>query len=246
MSVARLDRALIEKTFGSQPLVVVNGPFKGMKYLRLSSGSALMPKLVGSYEMELHPTLEEIIQSEYDRILNIGCAEGYYAVGLALRMPRPDIHGFELNAAARERCRQLAELNGLSDRINIHGLCTPDDLVALTKPRTLIVCDCEGAELELLDPARVHGLLQADILVEIHDFIDPRISSAIFERFDATHRIRMISSTKRHPAAFPALRSLSPREQLFALEEFRPGTMEWAFIQYSRILSPRREASQGS
>src|SRR6478672_6897407 len=94
---ARTQRAgfEIERQFGSTRntlmkiapgLVVQHGPFKGMKYPGVNSvGSALIPKLLGSYERELHPLIDSICAGQYDQVVDIGCAEGYYAVGLAMR-----------------------------------------------------------------------------------------------------------------------------------------------------------------
>src|SRR4051812_23329074 len=43
--------------------VVLHGPFKGMKYPSLrSKSSALYPKLLGTYEMELQSIISEIIE----------------------------------------------------------------------------------------------------------------------------------------------------------------------------------------
>ena len=63
-------------------LVVQGGPFKGMKYVPQIAtparliGDALLPKLVGCYEAELHGTLATLPQAKYTRIVNIGCAKG--------------------------------------------------------------------------------------------------------------------------------------------------------------------------
>ena len=58
-------------------LTVANGPFKGMRYAAAQSvGSALLPKLLGSYESELHGALEEMFVRKYTTVVDIGCAEG--------------------------------------------------------------------------------------------------------------------------------------------------------------------------
>src|SRR6516162_7464404 len=45
----------------SPDLTVRHGPFRGMKYTAEKSvGSVLVPKLLGSYERELHPLLERL------------------------------------------------------------------------------------------------------------------------------------------------------------------------------------------
>ncbi|NEQ73541.1 MAG: hypothetical protein F6K23_10945 [Okeania sp. SIO2C9] len=47
----------------SPDLIVKHGPFKGMKYPdQKSVGSALIPKIVGSYESELHQIIGKIFQ----------------------------------------------------------------------------------------------------------------------------------------------------------------------------------------
>src|SRR5262245_56331762 len=82
-----LRRSLPEQVFVDQSiqkvcpdLKVRHGFFKGMQYPRNRSiSSALFPKLLGTYERELHPVLERICKEPYEGIVNIGCAEGYYA-----------------------------------------------------------------------------------------------------------------------------------------------------------------------
>lgn len=46
-----------------------------------------VPNLVGSYESELHLQIEQLILERPQVVIDVGCAEGYYAVGLAQRLP---------------------------------------------------------------------------------------------------------------------------------------------------------------
>src|SRR3954471_21407829 len=63
-------------------LTVLNGPFAGLVYPSVDASLAsLFAKLLGSYEREIHPVVEKICTAEYTDIVNVGCAEGYYAVG---------------------------------------------------------------------------------------------------------------------------------------------------------------------
>ena len=76
--------------------VIVNaGPFKGMRYVTEAYGSTHLPKLIGCYEDELHQVSEELIIREYLTIINVGCDESYYAVGLSLRVPNADVYVVE-------------------------------------------------------------------------------------------------------------------------------------------------------
>src|SRR5262245_2169669 len=63
------------------------GPFAGMAYLDGVSEGSFIARLLGVYEAELHPHLDAIMADGIDCVIDIGCAEGYYAVGLAYRYP---------------------------------------------------------------------------------------------------------------------------------------------------------------
>ena len=41
---------------------------------------ALIPRLLGTYECELHPHLAALSAEGLDCVIDVGCAEGYYAV----------------------------------------------------------------------------------------------------------------------------------------------------------------------
>lgn len=176
--------------------VVQNGPFRELKYLSRSAGSALLPKLIGSYEAALHPAIAEFMQRNYDNVIVVGCAEGYYAVGLARHWPGLPVIAFDTDPMARRMCAELASLNGVADQITIRGECTPAALELAIGNRSLIVCDCEGNEETLLDPNLVKGLNRADLIVELHPFVDAAIPGVVARRFRGSHQ-----STLVHAAA---------------------------------------------
>ena len=41
-----------------------------------SIGSKLYPKILGTYELELHSTVQEIVESKYKKVINVGASEG--------------------------------------------------------------------------------------------------------------------------------------------------------------------------
>lgn len=210
---------------------VMSGPFSGMRYVDQSRGSALAPKLIGSYEEELHPVLAHVLARAYGQVVDIGCAEGYYAVGLALRLPGARVIGFDTDAQARVLCGQMARLNGVEDRVTVLGACSPDGLAQVLAPRSLVICDCEGYESVLLAPAAVPVLTECDLLVETHDYLSPNVSAVLADRFRATHRINWIKTRPRDPSRYPELRGLSARMQRLAVHEFRPASQRWAWMK---------------
>jgi hypothetical protein len=127
----------------------------------------------------------------------------------------------------------MAAMNSVTDRVEVRGKCEADDLsdvLAESKSPSLI-CDVEGYEDVLLDPAAVPSLAAARILVELHDFISPGLYEKITERFLPTHVVERIWQADRNISEFP-WRTLGtrliPHEYLvWAVNEWRPVRMSW-------------------
>jgi hypothetical protein len=211
-------------------LVVQAGPFAGMKYLPTSACGPLLPKLLGCYEAELHEVLRQVARKPYGRIVNIGCGEGYYAVGLARLLPQAQIYAFDTQELAQSLCGQLAAMNGVADRVAVAGKCDGGRLRELAGPLTLILCDCEGGELELLNPDLVPGLQQCDLLVELHETSAPHLSQTIIERFEPTHQVTRIDHGGRNWMEYTALHDRPHLDQLLAMWEGRSGPTPWVWM----------------
>ncbi len=225
---ARITRQFVEE-FGG---IVQSGPFSGMEILADYSwgdGNRL-PKLLGSYECELHGWILQILARRYDTILDIGCAEGYYAVGLARSSPPTTrVLGLDINAAARRICAQTAERNGVSERVSLGGVCSIESLTGILSQggRSFAFFDCEGAELELLRPDLIPALRNTDMLVECHDHLDRGLTDTLYRRLSPTHLIQRVDEGSRDLDQFPFLKSLSGIERSLAVCEFRPEMMHW-------------------
>lgn len=210
---------------------VLSGPFVGMVYVPQATGSALMPKLLGTYEEELHDVIEQILATDYTAIIDIGCAEGYYANGLAMRLPSTPVYAFDIDPEAQALCKEMARLNGVEERVTVLGKCQPSDLKTLMTGHSLIVCDCEGYEAEILQPALVPAMAQADILVELHDQVQPGLTPLVLGRFHETHRATIITAVERDAECYPQLRLSEPEKRRLAVSEFRSSGQQWAFLQ---------------
>jgi hypothetical protein len=210
---------------------VAGGPFAGMNYLPSAAGSELCPKLLGTYEMELWPAIRQALANPYDLVVDAGAAEGYYAVGLAMRIPSARVVSFEINEWARQLQSELAARNGVSSRLEIRGQCTPKELnTALADcRRALLVCDVEGAEMELLDPQAVANVAKADILVELHDGHRAFVSRHIRQRFK-DRRIEEFRRRNRQMEDFPVGVQLDEKDKLAAMWENRPLRQNWFWM----------------
>ena len=92
------------------------GPFAGMDFLAESAEGCHVAKLIGTYEQPLHSHIDRISKLPYQKVINIGSAEGYYATGLALKMPDTHILAYDINKNAQKACIQLAEKNSGTSR----------------------------------------------------------------------------------------------------------------------------------
>jgi hypothetical protein len=135
--------------------MIASGPFAGMEFVVKGSWGNVGPMLVGCYEREIHRAVEAAISRSPRTVVVVGAAEGYYAVGLARRLPSANVVAVDIDPLARVICAEVAIRNGVEGRVEIREACHWNDLEALAGPITLVICDSEGFEVELLDPARV-------------------------------------------------------------------------------------------
>jgi hypothetical protein len=209
--------------------VVLNGPFAGLDFLAESAEGCHVPKLLGTYEQPLHAAIETVIATAYPILLNIGCAEGYYAVGLARRMPATKVLAFDTDANARKVCADLAAKNGVTDRIEIGELFRIEDFARYAGQRALVFCDIEGAERELLDPDKAPALRTMDMIVEAHECFLPGLTQELVRRFSPSHEIELIvDDGQRRLGAMPDwFRHVTNLDQLLTVWEWRAGQTPW-------------------
>jgi hypothetical protein len=233
----RKERVLCEAIETVCPdLVVKSGIFEGMKFPRMEPSNTPLPYLLGSYERELRPVLDRIIIKNYTEVVNIGCAEGYYAVGLALRIPTAKVYAFDINEQAIRQCREMAKLNGVQERVFTGLFCDAKTLsnVPFTE-KALIFSDCEGFERELFTKETIDKLSNHDFLIEIHDFLNINISSYIHRLFEGTHEIEIIESLddikKAKTYYYREIEQYDLATKKILLGENRPCIMEWFFLE---------------
>lgn len=221
---------------------VMAGPFAGMKYIERSQWSAYTPKLVGTYERELNEAIGRWLQDPPGLVVDIGAAEGYYAVGVALRLPGTRVVCFEASPEAQAMCAELSAKNQVMN-LEIRGRCSSEDLseVLGTGRSVGVICDVEGFEVELLDPKRVPALRFARLLVETHDTNVPGCAATLRKRFEASHEIRAIAQQPRSIHEWPfrwSGRRIAPGWITFyGLSEWRTPGNAWLWME------PRTSAS---
>jgi predicted O-methyltransferase YrrM len=211
--------------------IVAAGLFEGMAYVAKSTEGALMPRLLGTYESELHEPLRSLLAVPPDQVIDVGCAEGYYAVGLARLLADTRIHAHDTDPAARIACARLAEANGVADRVTVGGPLEAADFETFGGARTLVILDVEGAEIDLLRPDLAPALKHMAIVVETHDVFRPGALAEIKARFEKTHVIEQIDEQPKQFAPPDWLRNLSQLDKLLAVWEWRQQPTPWLVMR---------------
>ena len=210
LAIRALQRA------SAQGTIVIGGPFRGMHYVNDAIQSAWHPKILGTYELELHSLITSLCRKNFHKIINVGAGEGYYAIGMA-----------------------IAKLNSVENRVIVQGTCNTETLNNTLdemkgKPGScLLIMDVDGGELSLLVPELVPALKQMCIVVELHDCWFPGLDSEIESRFKATHRITRIWSRPRTAKDLPIRPVILDHWLLRLTNEFRPEHMSWLYLEPS-------------
>ena len=218
---------------------ILGGPFRGMRYIPESLGSVLLPKLLGTYEIELTPVLRSYLCGKSRVFVDVGSADGYFAAGLAWRCPEAKVIAFEADKAGHRMITRLAELNGLVDRIEIRGFCNAQELIGVLRNccPTLVIVDIEGGEAELLSPEVSKMLKRSDLIVELHPWIVPDIEAMVTGRFRSTHHVNIIHARERRARDLPfgtIVNHVLGRWIIPKLTELRPEPMRWLHFVANR------------
>lgn len=161
-------RAELELQILFEDFLINHGVFKGMVYpSHKSIGSSLYPKYAGSYESELEQVICYLGDSySYKTIINIGAAEGYYAVGLAMRFKDAQVYAYDLKPDYGLTIDELARLNNVESRINY--LIAKENYTfeeLMHDERSLVICDCEGCEREVFSTMNLDKLINTDLII---------------------------------------------------------------------------------
>jgi len=212
------------------------GPLVGLDFTLEQADGCILPKLMGCYEQKLSPFIKEAMGEGYTTVVDIGCAEGYYAVGLAKKLPQAKVYAHDINPKAQKACHALAVKNGVEQRVFVEGVFNGERFSELAPRETLIICDIEGAEKELLDPEAYPNLKNLDVIVEAYDCYYRGLSTLLADRFKNSHDVKIVNDHNDRvlewsPEWYPGLSNL---DQLLMVWEMREGPTPWVVLKAKR------------
>ncbi len=222
------------------------GPFSGTQLIQDSrwSGADKASMLLGIYEFEMLTAL--VNAAEGRRVfIDVGAADGYYAIGGTASKLFEHAICFEMNPEGREIIRQQSLANGVSSQVSVLGTATDGFLeeaqgqhrFALSE--TVILMDIEGAEFELLSDPLIEKIKEAFLIVEIHDFFSSNHLAAeeLLSRLSTRYDINVVKQGARNPNIFPELSSWNDDDRWLICSESRSQQMSWFVCRPKRALS---------
>jgi hypothetical protein len=219
--------------FGNQ---VAYGIFKGMKFSNNVWWGKydVLAKYLGQYEAHVLNKLEEL-SSHHDHFIDIGAADGYYAVGLLHAELYKSATCFEISPKGRTVIAENAELNNLGNRVIINGEANIKSLKKEieTYKSCVLLCDIEGAEFDLFSKECMSAIRQCTIIIELHDefiFGDKNRRKRLINDAKEFFNISFIKRSNPKVNEFEEISHWNDDIRQLAFSEWRPSRMHWILL----------------
>ncbi len=214
---------------------VAYGPFKGMKISRSNwwGQTDLASKILGFYEYEVLETLTSIDKARYKNFIDLGAADGYYAVGMIHAKLFDKAICFEMSDQGRQVIQKNVMLNDLSEAICILGYADEsfDSLIPdIQLSESVVLIDIEGAEFNLLTSNLIDKLKNSFLLIELHEFMVRDGESQLLwliERLKKCFHINWLTTGSRNLSQFKDLEEFNDTDRWLLCSEGRTKLQKW-------------------
>lgn len=225
---------ILEKRYNH---TIAYGPFKGMSLSEdvWWSKNDRITQTLGVYEEHVLDKLIYFSSQGSKRFIDIGAADGYFAIGMAFSKKYTDVHIFEIEPRGRERIRENAALNLCTDMINVYGEANFYSLKNLInkKFKSTILIDIEGAEYDLLNNEVLSLLAGNYCICELHPWLVSngyKLQNDLLDRASKLFNVELMFRASYAPNLFPEFDDLSDEERLIAVGEGRDKNMQWLVL----------------
>ena len=225
---------ILEEQYG---LIIAYGPFKGMKLSENLSWSKedRITQTLGIYEEHVLNKLIYFSNKGSKRFIDIGAADGYFAVGMAFSKIYKEVYAFEIEQKRQQIIKENAARNSCSERVTVYGQV---NVTLLNKHinkdfKSTFLIDIEGAEYNLLSTEMLLLLRGNYVICELHPwYVDngDKLQRDLLDRASRLFNIELIQRDYYSPNSFPELNDLSDEERLVAVGESRGKNMQWLVL----------------
>lgn len=167
------------------------GPFSGIKIPKKACNFITISEIMGLYESCLHSKFSSLLNQDISNVILIGGNNGYYAAGISYLLNPEVINVYEMENKFHPIINSWFLENKLS-KTNILGKATIEEFEQIKSKIDFVFMDCEGYEIELLNPQLFLWQQKTEILLELHPFYIDNLIAILSSRFKKTHKIEII------------------------------------------------------
>ena len=235
-AVVKLRRRRVSKTlFDRYEGEVQRGPFAGLKLDRHNSASKgqLGLKIFGLYESVVVEAIEKF--GPFSDLINIGACDGYFTLGLLRSGLAKRSICFETVRSRQRAIERYAKFNNLEDRVIVLG--TADESIGpqiaghnFRPDGSLMICDIEGAEFELLTKNFLGQLVGSTMIIELHDRIrgeSLELREQLISRLPSNYEHEILTWRPPNFDGISDIEDLSDNDRALATSEGRKTRGEW-------------------
>ena len=188
--------------------------------------------MLGLYEQEVLESLTNI-PTKYKTFIDLGAADGYYGIGVLINNLFENSYCFESTERGRNVIRENAALNGVTNKISIHGVAEKYFYKVIQSDQlsnSVLFVDIEGGEFDLFDKDIFRIFKDSIIFIELHNwfFEDAenkleKLRNDALEFFDITE----LTTASRDLSKFRELKDFSDTDRWLICSEGRHKLMTW-------------------
>ena len=219
--------------------IISFGPFSGMKLSKNPWWGSYdqISKILGEYEKEVLEKLCYFLRlNKNSTFIDIGAADGFYAVGVAFKGLADHTYAFEISSKGRSELKNNSILNKCNEKITILDIAELDTLKKIYKKlkNVVVIIDIEGNEYDFLDINILDLFKNSIVIVELHT--NKIKNGKIRENELITNAKNFFNVSKIYresysPNSFKIFNNLSDDERLLALSEGRSRNPKWLVLE---------------
>ena len=217
---------------------VAHGIFKGMRLNKniYWSRNDLITHILGVYEKHILDQLIKFSKSDNSVFIDVGAADGYFAVGSAYSGLFKKVYAFEIQKEGREILSENAKANNCEKKIIINPEANFKRLknIVDAHKRAVVLIDIEGDEFSLLNDEILKLLSNYNIIVELHPSLVKNGYQKEKDLINSAKHLFNVSIIKRenyNPNFFKELDNFTDDERLVAFSEGRENNMCWLILE---------------
>ncbi len=228
-----LQRIMRERVFHiylKEHTEITSGAFKGLKVLDSSSPCHFtFLHLLGTYEPHVQDLISKHIKGA-KRFIDIGCASGYFSVGIPYKYKIPSI-GFDIDREQIEYADRLADINNLSHLVDHIPVDFNHSYNDVFQDDDFCLIDIEGSEVDFIRNIDISTLSGVKILFELHDTSDldiEGVKSLLIKNLEHTHdHIVSKEVVKIDFNEFDKVKNLTRNDYIYFSGDLRDIHQEW-------------------